>query len=258
MYEAGQGIQQIWLQGNHDRNPYDTDDGDLTPEELYSYIFSHNAGTVVDPRHPMGGYGYKDYDQQKIRVIYWNSSEIAGVQNVTDHCFTADQYLWMSETAFDLRCKEAPAEWAIVMLSHMPTNWHSQMTKFINAYISGEKTTVTAADNVKVTVNFAGRNQAEFICAINGHTHNFRYSQVGKNRFWQIAVPQICAGRYNEYGTSWPEVGGEVDEQGKPVYYLKTADSARSTSFCVFAVDRENRKIHVLHYGAGVDREISY
>lgn len=258
MYDAGRGIQQIWLQGNHDRNPYDTDDGDLTPEELYTHIFSHNSGTVVASDHPQGGYGYKDYDREKIRVIYWNSSETAGVETVTDHCFTADQYHWMAEVAFDLGDKEAPAEWGIVMLSHMPANWTPQMRNFVDAYISGKKVTVKAADNEKVTVNFAGRNQAEFICAINGHTHNFRASRVGKNKFWQIAVPQVCAGRYNEYGTSWPTEGGELDAQGNPVYHIKIANSARSTSFCVFVVDRENRKIHALHYGAGIDREFDY
>lgn len=258
MYEAGVGVQQIWLQGNHDRNPYDTDDGDLTPEELYTHIFSHNTGTVVDPAHPQGGYGYKDYEQQKLRVIYWNSSEISGVENVTDHCLTEAQYRWMADVAFDFADKAAPSEWGIVMLSHMPANWSSQLRKFVDAYISGRRTTVKAADSVSVPVDFTGKDRAEFICSINGHTHNYRSSRVGNNRFWQIAVPQVCAGRYNEYGTSWPEVGGELDKNGTPIYHLKTADSAKSTSFCVFVVDREKRKIHALHYGAGIDREFDY
>lgn len=258
MYEAGLGVQQIWLQGNHDRNPYDTDDGDLTEDELYTYIFSHNTGTVMDSDNPQRGYGYKDFDAQKLRVIYWNSSDVSGIENVEDHCFSADQYRWMAEHAFDFSDKEAPSEWGIVMLSHMPANWNDKLQSFVDAYISGGSVTITAADGVAVTVDFTGKDRAEFICAVNGHTHNFRYSQVGTNQFWQIAVPQVCAGRYNEYGTSWPEVGGELGSDGNPVYYKKTADSAESTSFCVFVVDRKNRKIHAVHYGAGIDREISY
>ena len=258
MYAAGLGIQQIWLQGNHDRNPYDTDDGALTPEEIYSYVFSHNTGTVVDPDHPRSGYGYKDFEKQKIRVIYWNSSEIAGVEEVTDHCFTAAQFRWMAEVAFDFGSKKVPAEWGVVMLSHMPVNWSSNLTAFVDAYISGSCATVNAADDVTVTVDFTGKERAEFICAINGHTHNYRSSRVGKNQFWQIAVPQICAGRYNEYGTSWPEGGGELGANGKPVYYFKKANRAQDTSFCVFVVDRENRKIQAVHYGAGIDREFDY
>lgn len=258
MYEAGLGVQQIWLQGNHDRNPYDTDDGDLTPEDMYANIFYHNTGTVVDPAHPRGGYGYKDFEQQKIRVIYWNSSEQSGVENVTDHCFTADQYRWMADVAFDFESKEVPSEWGVVMLSHMPVNWSKQLTAFVDAYISGSSTTVTAADDVPVTVDFIGKDRAEFICAVNGHTHNYRSSKVGNYQFWQIAAPQVCAGRYNEYATSWPEGGGELDADGTPIHYAKVADSSRSTSFCVIVVDRENRKIHALHYGAGIDREFDY
>lgn len=258
MYEASLGVQQIWMQGNHDRNPYDTDDGDLTDDELYSYIFANNTGTVVDNDNPQRGYGYKDFEAQKLRVVYWNSSDISGVVNVTDHCFSADQYRWMADAAFDFSDKTSPTEWGIVMLSHMPVNWSGQLTSFVDAYISGSSVTITAADDTQVSVDFSGNDRAEFICAINGHTHNFRYSRVGTNQFWQIAVPQVCAGRYNEYGTSWPEVGGELDDSGNPVYYPKIADSAQSTSFCVFVVDRKNRKIHALHYGAGIDRELSY
>jgi hypothetical protein len=258
MYEAGNGVQQIWMQGNHDRNPYDTDDGDLTDDELYSYIFANNIGCVVDSDNIQRGYGYKDFDAQKIRVIYWNSSDISGAETVTDHMFSAAQYQWMANVAFDLSGKEDASEWGIVMLSHMPVNWNEELTGFVDAYISGTSATITAADSERVTVNFSGKNDAEFICAVNGHTHNFRYSQIGSNRFWQIAVPQACAGRYNEYGTSWPEVGGELDVNGEPVYYYKTADSPTSTSFNVFVIDRKNRKIHAICYGAGIDREISY
>ena len=258
MYEAGVGVQQIWLQGNHDRNPYNTDDGDLTAEEIYSYIFCHNTGTVVDPAHPRSGYGYKDFEKQKLRVVYWNSSELSGVETVTDHCFTADQFRWMAEVAFDFSSKTVPSEWGVVMLSHMPVNWNNHLKNFVDAYISGTCAAIQAADDASVTVDFTGKERAEFICAINGHTHNYRASRMGKNQFLQISVPQICAGRYNEYGATWPQGGGELDAGGKPVYYLKQQNSAASTSFCVFVVDRDNRKIHALHYGAGIDREFDY
>jgi len=144
------------------------------------------------------------------------------------------------------------------MLSHMPVNWSAQLTNFVDAYISGESVTVTAVDNTSVTIDFSGKNDAEFICAINGHTHNYRYSQIGTNNFWQIAVPQVCAGRYNEYGTSYPEVGGELDSNGDPVYYYKTAGTEKSTSFVVFVIDRKNKQIQAIHFGAGIDRVIKY
>lgn len=249
LYEAMVGVQQIWMQGNHDVNPYDTDDGDLTDEELYSYIFANNIGTIVDEDSVQRGYGYKDFENQKIRVIYWNSSDISGVDNPTDFIISSTQYEWMANTAFNLSDKEDATEWGIVMMSHMPVNWSDNVTNFVDAYISG--TTITIGS---FTADFSTTNQAKFLCAINGHTHNYRCSRVGKNEFWQIAVPQVCAGRYNEYGTSWAEVGGELDADGNPIYYYKTQNSATSTSFVVFVIDRKNNKIHAIHYGAGIDR----
>lgn len=258
LYEAGMGVQQIWMQGNHDWNPYDTDDGNLTDEELYSYIFANNLGTVVDETAVQRGYGYLDFDKQKVRVIYWNTSDISGAETPTEHRISAEQYQWMAAHALDFSGKEKPGEWGIVMLLHMPVNWSAQLTAFVDAYLAGTSATITAAEATPVTVDFTGKNQAELICTINGHTHNYRASRVGTNSFWQIAVPQVCAGRYNEYGTTWPEVGGELDESGAPIYHYKTPDTAESTSFCVFLIDRKNRKIHAIHYGAGIDRELSY
>jgi hypothetical protein len=254
LYEAGVGLQQIWLQGNHDRNPYDTDDGDLTDEELYSYIFSNNKGTVVDADNVQRGYGYKDFEAQKIRVIYFNSSDISGAEEPTDHMFSTAQLTWMANTAFNMSKKNNPSEWGIIVLSHMPFNWSSTPLNLVDGYISGTKG--TTGNNV--SFDFTTGERAEVICLINGHTHNFRASQIGTHNTWQIAIPQMCAGRYNEYGTSWPEVGGEVDENGQPVYYRKEANSAKSTSFCVFVVDRKTRKIRAYHYGAGIDRELNY
>ena len=68
--------------------------------------------------------------------------------------------------------------------------------------------------------------------------------------------------RENESATSsdgtWKNAFGEFNEKGWPVYYRKTQGTATSTSFCVITIDRKNRKIHAIAYGAGRDREFSY
>lgn len=258
LYEAGLGVRQIWMQGNHDRNPYDTDDGDLTDDELYAYIFAGNAGTV-DPENVHRGYGYQDFEGQKIRVIYLNSSDISGAETAGDHMWSGAQLRWLANTALDLTEKETPEEWGVVVLSHEPMNWGTVPAfTILDGYASGSSGTAAATEGETVAFDFTDVPRGEILCCVNGHTHNFRYSQTGENGIWQIAVPQVCAGRYNEYAASWPEVGGEVDENSEPVYYYKTADSAQATSFCVFLIDRKNRKIQAICYGAGIDREISY
>lgn len=54
------------------------------------------------------------------------------------------------------------------------------------------------------------------------------------------------------------KASGEFDEQGNPVYYPKTQGTATSTSFCIVTIDRRNRKIHAVSYGAGHDRTFDY
>lgn len=259
MYEAGLGVQQIWMQGNHDRNPYDTDDGDLTDDELYSYIFANNIGCTVDSSQVQRGYGYKDFEAQRIRVIYLNSSDISGAQQAREHMWSAAQLRWLAGPALDFTDKDDPAQWGVVVLSHEPMNWGTVPAfTILDGYASGGSGTATATEGESVSFDFTSGTRAEIICCINGHTHNFRYGQIGASNLWYIAVPQVCAGRYNEYGIGWPEVGGEMDAEGNPIYYLKKANSAQDTSFCVFLIDRKNRKIHAFHYGAGIDREIDY
>ena len=259
LYEAGLGLRQIWLQGNHDRNPYTSDDGDLTDDALYSYIFAGNAGAVVDSENVQRGYGYQDFEAQQIRVIYLNSSDLSSAKNVYDHMWSAPQLWWLANEALDFSAKTKPEDWGVVVLSHQPLNWGTVPAfTILEGYLAGAKGSVRATEGETVAFDFTEITTAEIICYINGHTHNFRCSQVGEHGIWQIAVPQICAGRYNEYGVSLPEVGGELDEDGSPVYYYKVADTAEDTSFCLFLIDRKNRKIHALHYGAGIDREMDY
>lgn len=44
----------------------------------------------------------------------------------------------------------------------------------------------------------------------------------------------------------------------RPVYYPKIQNTAESTSFCVVSIDRKNRKLHLIAYGAGYDQELCY
>ena len=68
--------------------------------------------------------------------------------------------------------------------------------------------------------------------------------------------------RNNEKATStdeaYKQAFGEFDAIGNPVYYPKTQGTAKSTSFCVITIDRKNRKVHAIAYGAGVDRVVNY
>jgi hypothetical protein len=123
-----------------------------------------------------------------------------------------------------------------------------------------------------VNYDFTSANRGEIICAIHGHDHNFTYRKISdepwysvtedKAWLWSICVPNMDTARNNEKATysnqDYKQAFGEFDANGNPVYYPKTQGTAKSTSFCVITIDRKNRKVHVIAYGAGTDREISY
>jgi hypothetical protein len=145
----------------------------------------------------------------------------------------------------------------------------------LEAYRDGESGSTSITTNsitTTITYDFTTISRGEIIAAIHGHNHNFSYKKISaegwnlitseKAWLWSICVPNVDTTRNNEAATStdtaWAKAFGEFDENGQPVYYPSVQGTATSTSFCVITIDRKNRKIYAIAYGAGVDREFSY
>lgn len=259
MYSAGNGVKQIWLRGNHDRllqsGGTTATDEEFSLDEMYAHIGSMNADTVS--ADGSGSYGYMDFEQKKLRVVYLNTSD----DDVTYVWCTPAQIQWIADNALNLSSKANPSEWGIIVLSHVPIwggvfDYMTAIQTMFDAYNGGRNGSVTIGTTA-VNYNFA--THGEIICFVNGHTHNFA-TAITPNGIPCFSVPQVCAARYNEYATATDvfSAWGDFDESGNPVYYEKTANTAEGTSFNVFTVDRKNRKIYAHIFGAGTDREISY
>lgn len=259
MYSAGNGVKQLWLRGNHDRllqsGGTTATDEEFTLDEMYAHIGSMNADSVS--ADGSGSYGYLDFEQKKIRVVYLNTSDDDGTYV---WCSPA-QVQWIANNALNLSDKENPTEWGIIVLSHVPLwggvfDYLTAIQTMLDAYNDGGSGSVVIGSTT-ITYNFA--THGEIICLVNGHTHNFATAST-PNGIPCFSVPQACFERYNEYATSTGTfvAWGEFDDSGNPVYHTKTVNTAESTSFNVFTIDRKNRKIYAYCYGAGIDREISY
>ena len=235
MFEACNGVDSVWLQGNHDANYQGEDIFDF--DEMYAYIGSNNKGNHnVEYGNENKLYGYIDYPTKRLRVIYLNSSD-GWKTGITD-----DQSDWLSNTAFDLSDKSDKSNWGIVIFIHIP---------------------VTFGDNAKILTainNYSG--EAEIIGIFHGHCHNFRTEKVTNKQIWQIGIPELCVGRNNEYAHSTDEsyssIFGEFDSEGNPTHYNKVAETAQDTSFNIVTIDRTNKKIFCQNFGAGYDRTIDY
>ena len=235
MFEACNGIDNVWLQGNHDANYQGGDT--FTLDEMYSYIGSNNTGNHnVDYDKENRLYGYIDYPAKRLRVVYLNSSD-GWKTGISD-----EQATWLSNIAFDLSKKSDVANWGIVIFVHIPVTF-------------GDNSSILTAIN-----NYSG--EAELIGIFHGHCHNFRTEKVSDKQIWQIGIPELCVGRSNEYGESTDEsyssIFGEFDSEGNPTHYNKVPNTAQDTSFNIVTIDRINKKIYCHNFGAGYDRTIDY
>lgn len=278
---------EIWCVGNHDLNYGANRDRLLTLDEVYGYIGANSDGTKPYANIERC-YGYIDFDNQKIRVIYLNTCDasdwdIAEGTAARSEWISPTQIQWLADTALNFTGKSVPNEWGIVIVGHHPLHYgfscFDTVMQLLEAYKNGSNGSLsctiktetvngtTTYPQQRVDYDFINTERAEIICNIHGHNHNCGYSQISSSTrtgstavapwLWRLCIPNICANRYNT-GADVGKLYGEYDENGNPVYHAKEAGTEKATSFCVVNIDRKNRKIYAHIFGAGVDREISY
>lgn len=262
LYEVSRSVPYIQLQGNHDQLSADTTEE--AQQKYFAYIGANNVGTVTDWTNRFRNYGYRDFDDQKMRVIYLNTTDVSEVENTQDVGISSEQYSWLINTALDFSNKDDAENWGFIVCSHHPLNWYylDNLLVLLNAY-KGKTSGSITTDDTSIAYDFTNAT-AELIAHFHGHLHNFRVEKLGENEITTITIPNACFDRNNEYGTSssYDETVhtnyGDSDENGNQRQFNKIENTAEDTAFNVVVVDRQNRKIHCFNYGAGIDREISY
>ncbi len=280
--------EEIWVVGNHDLNCGKDRDRLLTLDEVFSHIGANSDG--VKPYSSIErGYGYLDFDNQKIRAVYLNTCDtsewkVTEGQEVRADWISPTQIQWLADTALDFSDKEAPSEWGVVVLGHHPLHYgascYDSVMQILEAYrdgLAGSLSCTVRVDTADdgavtypqqvVTYDFSAGDRAEIICNIHGHNHNCGYSQISSTTrtgstsvtpwLWRFCIPNISANRYNT-GKDVGELYAEYDANGSLVYHEKEPGTAKATSFCVVNIDRKNKKIYAHIFGAGCDRVMDY
>ena len=239
---VAKGVPFMQLQGNHDQ--VSTDTTEEAQQKYYAYIGANNVGTVTDYDNKFRNYGYRDFENYKIRVIYLNTADVSEA-DVTASCnVSTEQLNWLNTVALNL----TDPEWGIIVLTHHPLNWEGMLSNLL-----------TALDDYK------GKGTgAKLIAHFHGHLHNFRVETLGTNKIPTITIPNACSGRENEYGTASSYSDdikakyGDVDAEGNQRQFNKTSGTANDTAFNVIVIDTENEKIYAFCYGAGINRTITF
>lgn len=257
----------IWCIGNHDDAPYQATANRLTQAQLYTAIGQKNlsSGGIV-PNNAC--YGYTDFSNLKLRVIYldthdrrsWSSNQVnsgAECNYLNIENISGEQLRWLASTALNFSNINNSSEWSILVFSHAALNTSGTYTDVSNtvhscntnnaatilkAYATKKSGSITHG-GVTINYDFTTIAPAGIIGCIHGHEHRYADETVG-DTFLSICCPNICNGRER------------ASKDG--TIYTKTANSANGTSFCVFNIDRTNKKIYVDHYGPGIDREFDY
>lgn len=267
--DAHRGVPGLWMPGNHDDAPYMATVDRVTPTQMFG-LFGRKSrvnGAVC----PNGcNYGYLDLDNRRLRVIYLDTDDKRSMGTVqvgsgetapdylNAHNVSATQLQWLADVALDFSGKVNPAEWSIVVVSHVALNaeWSStdvvsgasysnstvHAATVLNAYRKGKSGSITH-NGATVTYDFTGLDsRAIVICCVHGHNHAFRHDMLGD--IVSIGCPNVMNGRERE------SADGNT--------YAKTAGTAEGTSFCVLTIDRENQLIYADCVGAGYDRQFEY
>ncbi len=255
-------VDVIHLEGNHDLDEINTSAA-IRRQEYYAYIGANNVDVVTDFGNEFRNYGYKDFDNKRIRVIYLNTSDVAEEGMTTHLRISPEQFTWFINTALDFSGKTGASDWQVVVLTHIPLNYTnsaiSNLLQVLQDY-KGKKSGSITQNDTTISYNFTNCQQT-FLCHIHGHIHNYRTDWFGD--VLSITVPNACFGRNNEYGTSSSyddtvhELYGDVDKDGNQRVYEKTLATVEDTAFSVFVIDgRVTNKVHVYNYGAGLHRSI--
>lgn len=260
--------QAVWCPGNHDDAPYQATAGRLTQTQMYAAIGRKNlaSGGYV-PNNAC--YGYMDFPGLHLRVIYldthdhrsWGTTQIgSGADNpyLNADNISAAQLQYLVDHALDFSGVSDPSQWSILIFSHAALNGSGSYTDpvsgtvhpsntanaaaLLKAYATKQSGTITHGGGT-VNYDFSAIIPAQIIACIHGHEHRYANETVG-GAFLSICCPNIMNGRER------------ASADGNT--YTKTAGTANGTSFCVFSINRTDKKIYVDHYGPGIDREFTY
>lgn len=267
-------VPTIWCRGNHDTNGYVGER--LTKEEAYNLIANKNVdnGAVINTADPYGNYGYVDFADKKVRVIFVNTSDCDEMGTkatddpshaaplISSHNVSATQLQWIADTALSF----TESGWNVIFVSHAPLYWSTgsspawynnhtytdgdgvawtcnlaNMSNLIKAYIN--KTSFSATLNGSTaSKNFSGLSHyATIASGISGHQHAFLVNTDELINY--ISVGNACeGGKASADGNSYPKTDGTADD----------------TTFDVIDFDFVEQTAYCWNYGAGYDRTVPF
>lgn len=240
----------IMLKGNHDINQLQEDDNEkLTDLEVFNLIgkkyIINNKKVVTNNNIDTPMYGYIDFDFQKIRLVFVNTSDgydqnlKIGMGNIN-----TTQLQWLADNAFTLPSNKS--DYQTIVIGHYPlvsftdgTDTESGRLKglyeLLKAFKLGSNLSYTAwGNNYRVVKDFRNQGAKTLICYLCGHTH-YDADITTSDGILQIATTN--AGYYGKEND-----GGTINE----------------LAYDIVSINPLIRTLWFTRVGAGVDRTFNY
>jgi predicted MPP superfamily phosphohydrolase len=251
----------FFMLGNHDtgngQNGNNKPENTISEDELKSFYLS-KENVFGETRNNGSLYGFKDYEEQKIRVVWLNSFDLPWTLN-TDGTYKYDflttsgyqgaQLEWLAKSALKLKSNE----WHVIIFTHCPlpntfevaagqsplTQINSDiLISIINAFQKGTSLTVSESSRelpVSFSADFSSQGSGVVVGLFSGHIH--RDGQMVKN------------------GINCVETSCSLCHSGDTG---RVAGTLAEDCWDVFSITKSTRTIKAHRFGYGSDRTIAY
>lgn len=240
---VGIGVPFYATKGNHDcngkqRTPDGRRDGtQIVTDHEFFQIFSPLSPTnpladstdiIYDHNNREGNYYYRDFPQQKFRMIVLNDYDRDSLEYFGYHGL---QVKWVAEKALNFMDKENPEDWCFIMLGHgLSVNMYEHpLNRVIHAYARGEL--LEDSDHgVSYVGDFHNQKRAKMVAFLAGHQHDDMYQRT--EDYNMITMTRGFA------------TGGEIESE--------------PLSFSHFTLNVREKTLYEHRIGRGRDRLFSY
>ena len=236
----------LYTPGNHDDNRYINRDKvhasesayDYTQGEMFAYYNAKGSHDVVYNMNNNGLDYYIDYDQFNSRMFFLDANYYNATAETSDYQYTKAWWYGFSDatvTWLQNQLNNLPSGRSVIICSHMsPIKEHNEDNV---AYLNFA--------NVKNIIQTFIDNGGDYIATIYGHTHGD----------WSATSPWLeiafACQKCENYNVTIPNMPGVE-------WVTRTAGTYTEDSWNVLLILPQSRKIKVIRFGAGSDREFSY
>lgn len=231
----GTGRLAYTLFGNHDDDSFTASELPLfSKSEQYAMMYRH-SGINLDYIADTEQYGYKDFDQYGLRVIFLDSMQGENGHSNAEWGYSDTELVWFANDALNTQNQ-------VVIFSHMG------FTKEYSAYNYQVKNGAEMRNAVEAFI----RNGGIVIALFHGHTHwDFigQYSQTNGFKEVSTGCGRVVSGPITNRTDYYPN-GATMPERADNTVTQELWD--------IIVIKPESRTVNMIRFGAGNNRNFTY